>query len=384
MCDKIIKYLIVDIYPLDVITDTKFLNAFNRIVPGGTQTFEKLKNHFGDFEKAWSANGQSLLCLGLSKEISARIIAEREKIDPDKEWEKLENENIKILLREDSDYPDALKEIPQAPFVLYVRGALPSKIDVAISIVGSRKYTAYGKQSCEKIVTGLASYGVTVISGLALGIDAIAHKATLDAGGKTIAILGTGIDDKSIYPAQNFQLAKDIIKNNGALISEFAPGTPALPYHFPMRNRIISGLSKGVVIIEASEKSGSLITANLALEQNKDVFAVPGPIHSESSKGTNNLIKQGAKLTTSADDILEEIAPQILNDQTAKIQGVMCLPDLSEEENHLLKIISNGEEELDQILKTANIPANRFNSILTMLEIKGIIKNQNGKIYKIV
>lgn len=367
-----------------MITDIKFLNAFNRIVPGGTQTFEKLKNHFGDFEKAWSANGQSLLCLGLSKEISARIIAERKKIDPDKEWEKLENENIKILLREDSDYPDALREIPQAPFALYIRGALPSKIDVAISIVGSRKYTTYGKQSCEKIVTGLASYGVTVISGLALGIDAIAHKATLDAGGKTIAILGTGIDDKSIYPAQNFQLAKDIIKNNGALISEFAPGTPALPYHFPMRNRIISGLSKGVVIIEASEKSGSLITANLALEQNKDVFAVPGPIHSESSKGTNNLIKQGAKLTTSADDILEEIAPQILNDQTAKIQGMMRLPDLSEEENNLLKIISNGEEELDQILKTANIPANRFNSILTMLEIKGIIKNQNGKIYKIV
>ncbi len=383
LCDKMIEYLIIDIHPPDVITDIKFLNAFNRIIPGGVQTFEKLKNHFGDFEKAWSVNSHSLLCLGLSKEISARIIAEREKMDPDKEWEKLENENIRILSREDDDYPDILREVPQPPFALYVRGALPSKTDVAISIVGSRKYTAYGKQACEKIVTGLAGYGITVISGLALGIDAIAHKSALDAGGKTIAILGTGIDDKSIYPAQNFQLAKEIIKNNGALISEFAPGTPALPYHFPMRNRIISGLSKGVVIIEASEKSGSLITANLALEQNKDVFAVPGPIHSESSKGTNHLIKQGAKLTTSADDILEEIAPQILNDQTSKIQGVMRLPDLSEEENNLLKILSNGEEELDQILKTANIPANRFNSILTMLEIKGIIKNQNGKIYKI-
>lgn len=363
--------------------DLKFLNAFNKIIPGGIQSFEKLKEHFGDFEKAWQSGENELQKSGLTKDIIERIVSERPKISSDEEWHKLESENIKVILRNDADYPQILKEIPQPPYIIYIRGQLPLESDITISVVGSRKYSQYGKQACEKIVSGLAKYNTTIISGLALGIDSIAHQSALDNKTKTVAVLGTGINDKNIYPAQNLNLARNILKNGGAIISEFAPDTPAMPYHFPMRNRIVSGLSKGVLVIEASEKSGSLITANLALEQNRDVFAIPGSIHLENSKGTNNLIKQGAKLITDANDIIEEIAPQFLSTKNDNTQNTINFPDLSEEENELLKIISNEDMELDQILKTANIPANRFNSILTTLEIKGIIKNRNGKIYKI-
>ena len=350
--------------------DIRFLNAFNIIIPGGTSTFDKLKNNFGGFEKAWNVGEQSLKNIQLPDESLNRIIQMRKEINPDKEWEKLKNENILVITKEDEKYPNSLKQIPQPPYLIYVRGNLPLEGQVCIGVVGSRKYTSYGKQACEKIVSGLSSCNVNIISGLALGIDSIAHQSALDTGGMTTAILGTGIDDKTIYPAQNLGLAKNILNKNGTLISEFAIGTKAMPYHFPMRNRIISGLSKGVLIIEASEKSGSLITANIATEQNRDVFAVPGPIFSESSKGTNNLIKQGAKIVSGAEDIIEEYEELIAQSN-------------KDDESKILKLLSPEPLELDQLLKSANIPANHFNSILTMLEIKGIIRNQKGKIYKI-
>lgn len=363
--------------------DIKFLNAFNIIIPGATSTFEKLKNNFGNFEKAWNTGEQSLKNIQLTEELLNRIIQMRKKINPDKEWQKLENENISIIAKEDKNYPKLLKQLPQSPHLLYVRGNLPKDNQVCIGVVGSRKYTSYGKQACEKIVSGLASCGISIVSGLAIGIDSIAHQSALDSGGATIAVLGTGIDDKTIYPAQNFNLAKNILKNNGALISEFAPETKAMPYHFPMRNRIVSGLSKGVLIIEASEKSGSLITASLALEQNRDVFAVPGQIFSENSRGTNNLIKQGAKIVSGAEDIIEEYAELIPQLDKNILTDKLPLLNISEDENKILKLLSPEPLELDQLLKSANIPANQFNSILTMLEIKGIIRNQKGKIYKI-
>lgn len=364
--------------------DLKFLNAFNIAIPGAASTFEKLKNGFGSFEKAWNASDQNLKNSQLTEEISSRIIQTRDKINPDREWQKLETENIIIITKQDENYPKPLKQIPQPPHLLYIRGKLPKENQLCISVVGSRKYTSYGKQACEKIVSGLASCGVSIISGLALGIDSIAHQATLDVGGTTIAILGTGIDSKTIYPAQNLNLANNILKTDGALISEFAPGTKAMPYHFPMRNRIVSGLSRGVLIVEASEKSGSLITAGLALEQNRDVFAIPGPIFSESSKGTNNLIKQGAKIVASAEDIIEEYLDSMPHSNKDISTGKLPLLDLSEDENRILESLSSEPLELDQLLKSANIRANQFNSVLTMLEIRGIIKNRNGKIYKII
>lgn len=359
--------------------DLKFFNAFNAVVPGAWTSFQKLEKYFGGFEKAWGASEGELKNAQIGDETTTRILEMRAKIDPDKEWQKLENEGILMIDKNSDKYPTALKEIPQPPFALYIRGLLPTENEFCLAVVGPRKYSSYGRQSCEKIVSELANFKTTIISGLALGIDAIAHQAALDNNSKTIAVLGTGIDDKTIYPAQNFNLAKNILKNGGAIISEFAPETPGLPHHFPMRNRIVAGLSKGVIVIEASEKSGSLITANCALEQNREVFAVPGQIFSENSKGTNNLIKQGAKIATCAQDILEEFNLQLELPEASENK----IFDLSEEEKNIFELLSSQPQELDALAKTANIPISKFNSILTMMEIKGIIKNQNGKIFKI-
>lgn len=360
--------------------DLKFFNAFNVVVPGAWVSFDRLEKYFGSFEKAWGASEKELKNAQIGEETLARILEMREKINPDKEWQKLENEGILMIDKNSGNYPTALKEIPQPPFALYIRGALPAEDEFCLAIVGPRKYSTYGRQACEKIVSELAIFKITIISGLALGIDAIAHQTALDNNAKTVAVLGTGIDDKTIYPAQNFNLAKNILKNGGAVISEFAPETPGLPHHFPMRNRIVAGLSRGVVVIEASEKSGSLITASQALEQNREVFAVPGQIFSENSKGANNLIKQGAKIITSAQDILEEFNLQLELPETDNNKII----DMSEEEKNIFDLLSSDPQELDALAKTANIPIAKFNSILTMMEIKGIIRNQNGKIYKIL
>lgn len=357
----------------------KFLNAFNVAVPGAWQSFEKLGKHFGGFEKAWNASEAELKNAQIENETLARILEMRKKINPDKEWQKMEKEVILMIDKNSDKYPAILKQIPQPPHALYIRGELPTETEFCLAVVGPRKYSSYGKQACEKIVSELAANGVVIISGLALGIDAIAHQTAVDNGAKTIAVLGTGIDDKTIYPAQNLNLAKNILKNGGAIISEFAPETPGMPYHFPMRNRIVSGLSQGVIVIEAGERSGSLITASHALDQNREVFAVPGQIFSENSLGVNNLIKQGAKIVTSANDILEEF-----NIDIAPKKQTENLPEnFSKDEIKIIDLLSGEPRELDELLKFANIPANQFNSILTMLEIRGIIKNQNGKIYKI-
>lgn len=357
----------------------KFFNAFNIVVPGAWQTFQKLEVYFGELEKAWNASETELKNAQISAEVVARIMEMRAKINPDKEWQKMENGGILMIDKNDDRYPSSLKEIPQPPHALYVRGELPAENEFCVAIVGPRKYSSYGKQSCEKITAELAGYGATIISGLALGIDAIAHQTALDNGAKTIAVLGTGIDDATIYPAQNFNLAKNILKDGGAIISEFAPQTPGMPHHFPMRNRIVSGISRGVVVIEAGEKSGSLITATYALEQNREVFAVPGQIFSDNSKGTNNLIKQGAKIATSAQDILEEFNMSISPEET-KINHEK---NLSDDEKNIFNLLADDPQELDALAKTANISIAKFNSILTMMELKGIIKNQGGKIYRI-
>lgn len=360
--------------------DLKFFNAFNIAVPGAWVSFDRLEKYFGGFEKAWGASETELKNAQIGGETLARILEMRGKINPDKKWQKLENEGILMIDKNSDRYPAVLKEIPQPPFALYIRGSLPAEDEFCLAIVGPRKHSTYGRQACEKIVSELANFKTIIISGLALGIDAIAHQTALDNNTKTIAVLGTGIDDKTIYPGQNFNLAKNILKNGGAVISEFAPETPGLPHHFPMRNRIVAGLSKGVVVIEASEKSGSLITASQALEQNREVFAIPGQIFSENSKGTNNLIKQGAKIITSAQDILEEFNLQLELPETDNNKII----DMSEEEKNIFDLLSSDPQELDALIKTANISIAKFNSILTMMEIKGIIKNQGGKIYKIV
>src|SRR3989338_50525 len=216
---------------------------------------------------------------------------------------KMEIKEIKI---NDKKFPERVRRIHQPPAALFLLGELKTEDENAVAIVGARQCTAYGRQVAYDLAYELAKRGITVVSGMALGIDGEAHKGALDAGGRTIAVLGSGVDEKSIYPHTHISLAERISKN-GAVLSEFPPGTPSYPSNFPQRNRIVSALSLGVVVVEAGEKSGSLITANFALEQGKEVFAVPGPIYSPASVGANLLIQQGAKLIRHADDILEEL-----------------------------------------------------------------------------
>ncbi len=283
-------------------------------------------------------------------------------------------QEIKIT---DKNYPESLKHIQNPPKKLFVRGEILLEDKTAIAIVGARKHTSYGKQVAYDFAYTLAKSGVTIVSGLALGIDSEAHKGALDAGGRTLAVLGSGIDDNSIYPYSHKSLAERIIKN-GALISEYEPGTPGLKHHFPERNRIVAGLSVGILIVEAQKRSGSLITAKLALEQGKDIFAIPGPIFSKMSEGTNKLIQQGAKLAMTPNDILEE-----LEIAGVKIKKESKQLELSEQEKKIYEILKNEILDTDGIIKKSKMQANEVLVILTMLELKNVIKNMGNDTYGI-
>ncbi|OGD31356.1 DNA protecting protein DprA [Candidatus Azambacteria bacterium RIFCSPHIGHO2_02_FULL_52_12] len=277
----------------------------------------------------------------------------------------------------DANYPERLRNIHEPPKKLFVRGALAPQDDIAIAIVGSRKCTTYGKQAAYDLARELAGMGVTIISGMALGIDGEAHKGALDAGGRTIAVLGTGVDKQSIYPHTHQSLAERIVKQ-GAVLSEFESLTPAYPSNFPQRNRIISALSLGVVIVEANEKSGSLITANFALEQGKDVFAVPGPIYSANSTGTNKLIQQGAKLTLNAQDILDELGIEPIRQTTT--QGN---EDIPEEQRLILTLIREESASTDTIIVKTKLPSSLVLQAITMLELQRKIRRIGANTYGI-
>ena len=285
------------------------------------------------------------------------------------------------IRKEDETFPKLLSQIHDPPNVLYCRGNLSLLNKTCFAVVGTRKLTSYGKEAANNIVNGLVRAGFTIVSGLALGIDAIAHQATLDAGGKTIAVLGGGVGDRSIGPQTNLPLARNILQNEGLLISEYSNEHQIFPANFAIRDRIISGLSKGVLVIEADEKSGALITARCALDQNRDVFAIPGSIFSSRSIGPNNLIKKGAKLVTSAQDILDEYGENLKLFEDLK-------PDLSTK-NPVQKIIlailnKNGPTFIDEIVRESDKETSKVIAALSTLEIKGLIKNiGNGKYRKI-
>lgn len=284
------------------------------------------------------------------------------------------DKDIKEITIKDNNYPEILKEIYDPPKSLFIKGSFKSEDKIAIGIVGTRNYTSYGKRVAENIAGDLAGAGITVISGLAKGIDTFAHKAALERDGRTIAVLGSAVDSKSLYPSCNQRLAEKIIKN-GAVISEYPSGTKSERWFFPQRNRIISGLSLGILVVEAPQKSGALITAACALEQNREVFAVPGPIYSENSIGTNKLIQMGAKLTTSANDILEELNLPLLEEKKNKSK-----PE-NKEEKILLDVLGKEPIHIDEITKTSNLNAGVVSSTLIMLELKGLVKNLGGGHY---
>lgn len=282
-------------------------------------------------------------------------------------------EEIRTIEKE--EYPPQLLEIPQIPQKLFVRGTLPPPDALYLSVVGSRKYTEYGKEACKKIIGELRGHNIVIVSGLALGIDAIAHYAALDAGLTTIAFPGSGLNENVLYPAGNHSLARRIVERGGALVSEYEPSFRATPYAFPQRNRLMAGISHATLVIEAAEKSGTLITARIALDYNRDVFVVPGPIFSPSAQGSNWLLKQGATPITTGKDLLEHW--HLMEDKEAVTKSMF--DDCSPEEARILHLVQEGLPK-DELVRQLDIPVYEASALLSAMEIKGLIKETMGEV----
>ncbi len=357
--------------------ELKYWISFSKIYQLNPLRFRKVLKHFSNLEIAWQADATSLVKSGLEDNVAQEIVAQRNDINPDDELAKLEKENINVVTTRDDNYPELLKEIYDYPPLLYYRGSLNCLEGFCLGVVGTRKFTSYGRQTTEEIVGDLARSKVTIVSGLALGIDAIAHWACLNAGGLTVAVIGSGLDWQNIYPSTNRMLAQKIIDGGGCVISEYPIGTMPAKFTFPQRNRLIAGLSWGTLVIEAPERSGALITARHTLEQNRETFAIPGSIYNKNSQGTNNLIKQGAKMVTSASDVLEEFNLQQTMDFTSADKPQPGSP----EEEKILNILTREPIHIDKLVKQSNIKINVLSGILSVMEISGVIKDLGGKNY---
>lgn len=344
----------------------------------GNRNIDKLMKQIPQLTDIWWASSEQLYSLkGIKSKIIEKIIHYRNNDYINKLFFMNEEQNIRVTTVLDVDYPKRLYHIYDNPKVIYSRGEWSEEDDLSIAVVGSRKATNYGKWATEKIVKELVDLDVTIVSGLALGIDAIAHKVALEENGRTIGILGNGLD--IVYPKQNEGLYEEIPRK-GAIITEYFLGIPPLAHNFPQRNRMISGLSLGVLVIEAKERSGSLITAHHALEQGKEVFALPGNINSIFSRGTNKLIKDGAKLVMDIDDIIEEIYELQDKIHSQKKEGI-DLSGLSPLEVQIMEIVQEGPTHRDAITIKTGVDISTVNSVLTILELKGMIKEMTGGIF---
>jgi DNA processing protein len=354
--------------------DKRYWIGFNLIKGIGAVRLRALQAHFGDLALAWQAPVDALVAAGLGPRIAERVASIRSTVDLDGFMERLTAQDIKVLTWDDSSYPLRLKEIDQPPPVLYVRGDLMDEDSWAVGIVGTRRVSAYGRQVTEELAAFLGSNGVTIVSGLARGVDAIAHQAALKVGGRTLAVLGCGVD--RIYPPENRQLAEKIMKS-GAVVSDYAPGTPPESSNFPPRNRIISGLSMAVVVVEAGESSGALITAQFAVDQGREVFAVPGNILAPQSRGTNRLIQQGARPLLTAQDILDVLNLTRVTEQRA-IRKVLPSDSV---ETQLLDVLSHEPLHVDEIRNRTGLSIDQVSASLVMMELKGLVRQVGGMNY---
>ncbi|MBE3040486.1 MAG: DNA-protecting protein DprA [Chloroflexi bacterium] len=354
--------------------DKRYWVGFNLVKGIGAVRLQALCNHFGDLALAWQAPADALQAAGLSPKLAERVAQVRAGVDLDKYLTKVKAQGIEILTWDDELYPPRLKEIDQPPPVLYVRGALTTEDSWAVAVVGTRRVSAYGRQVAEEIASFLAANGVTVVSGLARGVDAIAHQSALKAGGRTIAVLGCGVD--RIYPPEHVQLAEKMMAS-GALISDYAPGTPPDASNFPPRNRIISGLSMATVVVEAGETSGALITAQFAIDQGREVFAVPGNILAPQSKGTNRLIAQGARPMLSVRDMLDVLNLTRVTEQRL----VRKVLPTDETESKLMSVLTHEPLHMDEIRNQTGLPIERVSATLVMMELKGLVRQVGGLNY---
>ena len=340
----------------------------------GAARFNTLVETFGSAQAAWNAPVSALNASGLPKPVIKELLDLRDNTDLQALLEDFESNGITLLTPEDGAYPHRLKQIDQPPPVLFVLGEITPNDDWAVGIVGTRRMSPYGQQVAEELARFLAANGVTVVSGLARGIDSVAHQAALDAGGRTIAVLGSGVDQ--IYPAENRGLAARM-QQQGAVISDYAPGTPPEGSNFPPRNRIIAGLSIATVVIEAGKRSGANITAQFAVEQGKEVFAVPGNIYAPQSVGTNKLIQDGAHPLLKPEDLLDVLNLTLVTEHQ---QARMVLPE-NAAEAAIFGVLGYEPLHVDQIGIQANLPIEEISATLALMELKGMVRQVGGMRY---
>lgn len=356
-------------------SDLKYWLGFNRVKGIGPTRLQSLLDRFGTVEEAWGAKEPQLYAAGLDKRAVASMIEARQTFDLDAFVDEVERSDCQVLTWDSPDYPSLLRQISAPPPVLYVRGSFEPVDQWSVAVVGTRRLSAYGRVITQKLVSSLVANGVTVVSGLARGIDAIAHKTAVEQGGRTLAVLGSGVDH--IYPPEHKPLVEQIVNGQGAIVSEYPLGTPPDSKNFPGRNRLISGLALGVLVVEAGQRSGALITARFALEQDREVFAIPGNINSPVSQGTNRLIQQGAKLVADVEDILTELNLRQIVEQ---VVAQTVLPETAEEAA-LLAHLTAQPVHIDELIRTTGLPSGVVSSTLTMMELKGMVQQTGGMNY---
>src|SRR3990170_7327730 len=345
-----------------------------KLIPPITQKFNQFLRQFGGAKEIWEAS-LSELSQVVSLEVAQKIVFQRNQVNLGEELERVKNHGARVLTVNSPEYPTLLQEIPSPPAALFITGKNLKDFSPAIAIVGSRRASTYGKALAEEFASKLSEAGLTIVSGLARGIDSAAHRGALETGGETVGVLGCGLD--VVYPAENKKLYQQI-SEEGALVSEYPLGTPPLTFHFPSRNRIISGLSLGVIVVEANDRSGALITVDFALEQGREVFAVPGNVKSTLSRGTHKLLKQGASLVEKAEDVLEALnirSPEI------SVRKESNQPNLSRDEKSLLEKVGWEVRHIDEICRQMNQSISQTSSLLMILELKGYIKQESGQRY---
>lgn len=347
--------------------NTRYYLGFNRVNGIGPARLDRLIDRCGSIEAAWYASAADLAAAGLEPKLIEALSETRRMLDLDQEMERLRRAGITLIDRENPAYPSSLRHIPSPPPLIYVRGTLSDVDAWSVAVVGTRQPTSYGREATRRLTIELVESGVTIVSGLALGIDSIAHTAALDAGGRTLAVLPCGID--MVYPERHDLLARRIT-GSGALISEFPPGTRPSPQLFPVRNRLISGLARGVLVVEAGMKSGALITVDYALEQGRDVFAVPGPIFSSRSEGTHHLIRNGAGLVVRASDILEALNMSVAASQQ---EVRAALPD-DPVEVAVLALVGYEPLHIDDLQRRTSMTVHEVSAALAVLELKGFVR----------
>ncbi len=372
-------------------SDLKYWVAFTRVPQIGHVRMRLLEGYFESLGAAWSASASDFRAAGFERKVAETITTRRANVDPDGEMEALERHGVRALTWHSQEYPPLLKEIYNPPPVLFVKGTVAPEDAHSVTVVGSRRATAYGREAASVLVRDLARNGVTIVSGLAKGIDEVAHQAALDAGGRTIAVNASGLD--VVYPSEHRGLAERIAQS-GASVSEYPLGTRPVAQNFPRRNRILSGLTLGTLVVEAARHSGTLWTVRHALEQDREVFAVPGSIFSPASVGANRLVQEGAKLVTSVEEVLQELNFTVLGQQVLRLPeaGTPQAPPPefqspegeNEAETRLLKLLSYEPVHADDAARRSGLPIASVNTALTLLELRGIVKEVGSRSFALV